>query len=457
MTIGSSASPGTGGDGRVSWWDTLLVGLVALYVSFAGIFWIGRVPPELLANAKIGLFAAIVAMGLLGGQRYTRTQGSLLAWLWVCAIAAFATGLATGKPVDALEAALSFAEPALWFMALIGINPAAYRRLFGFLLLGLFLFMAVAFYPVLAFAGFVPNLTPPAGFINPAGVDIDNDAFQAAISVVAGGFNGSRTGWGSTIAQSSLMLIALVTMARQVTNFRLFLTLLVIAAAMASIVVTGARGGSLSLFFLAIYALLGRINLSPPQRSAVLFFAVFGGIMVVAIGFTIVLPQDYFRGFTTGGSVFDTLNSATTGRFDTYVGAFENFLKSPVYGVGAEDSQIFLASGEFLLPHNVWLRFMSQSGLVLLVPILVVTFLLVRALVTRMAALKTAAEIVRERLPDTSLIVICGLLLALSEPAVIFGSMNANIPFWTAVWVLTIPFLVTSTVPASQIGEDPDV
>ncbi len=434
-------------DERVSWISALHVGLVALYVSFAGIFWFGRIPTDLIANAKIGLFAIIVAIGLVGGQRYTRDQGRLLGWLWVCAIAAFVTDLATGTAAEAIDAARSFIEPALWLMALIGIKPNAYRLLFRLLLIGLFAFLAVAMYPVIAFADLAPNLEPPAGFINPAGADVNSDAFQAAISVIAGGFNGSRTGWGSTIAQSALMLIALVTMVRSVSNMRLAITLLVIAAAMASIIVTGARGGSLSLFVLAMYAIAGRITLSPTQRSAMLFFAVFGGILVVTIGFTIVLPQDYFRGFSTSGSTFDVLNSATTGRFDTYIGAFENFFRSPIYGVGAEDSQVFLPSGEFLLPHNVWLRFLSQSGLMLFVPLIVVTVRLIRILLKRMGELDTA-DLVRERLPDTSLIVICGILLALSEPAVIFGSMNANIPFWTAMWVLTIPFVVTTDLQA---------
>ena len=328
-------------------------------------------------------------------------------------------------------------------MGLIGINPRAYRLLFKLLTIGLTAFAALAFYPVLAYLEFVPNIGPPAGFITPSGADIDSETFQSAISVLAGGFNGSRTGWGSTVAQSSLLLVALMTMGRRIKSSRLLLSMLVITAAMASIIVTGARGGSLTLFLLSIYALIGRLNLSPSQRTGVLFFAVLGGLLLVTVGFSIVLPQDYFRGFGRSDSVFEGINSATTGRLDTYVGAFSNFLESPIYGVGTERSQILLASGEFLLPHNMWLRFLSEAGLLLIVPLIVVTAKLFRILTSRMTVLNRTADVVRERLPDTSLVVICGFLLAISEPAVIFGSMNANVPFWISLWILTVPFFVT--------------
>jgi hypothetical protein len=36
--------------------------------------------------------------------------------------------------------------------------------------------------------------------------------------------------------------------------------------------------------------------------------------------------------------------------------------------------------------------------------------------------------------PDTRPVILCGLILALIEPRIIFGTFNACAPFWTAVW-----------------------
>jgi hypothetical protein len=49
--------------------------------------------------------------------------------------------------------------------------------------------------------------------------------------------------------------------------------------------------------------------------------------------------------------------------------------------------------------------------------------------------------------PNARLVILCGLILGFAEPRVIFGSFNANVIFWTSVWlVLSRPTL--SDLPA---------
>lgn len=444
---------------RVTGWDQLHVSLIAAYLTIAGIFWFSTVSTEAIANTKIVLFASIVVMGLVNIPRLTSAQAQLIGWLTVCAIGALFTGLATDTPADAGMAMMSFMAPVLWLVGLCGVNPAAYPLLFRRLRIGLALFMLVAIYPVLAFAGLLPVMAPPPGFIVTETANTDTEAFRSLVDVIAGGFNGSRTGWGVTIAQTSLLLVALVTSARQVSNGRLFMALAVIAAAMASIVVTGARGGSITLFLLSIYALLGRINLSPGQRASVLIFAVAGSVAAIAVGVTIVLPQDYFRGLDAGGGIFDKLNSVTTGRMDTYVAAWDNFLTSPLFGIGVDRSYVLFASGDYLLPHNVWLRFLSQAGLLVFVPMVVATVKIVSLTIQRVRAQNAARRGgIDAPLPDTTLVILCGLLLAFSEPSVLFGTMNSNVMFWTAVWIASVAWpkpAAAAMRPAPAINATP--
>lgn len=413
--------------------DQIQVGLIGLYVAIAGIFWIGDISPALLANLKLALFGLLVLIGLGQHQPFTRAMTYLLSWLAVCSVFAFATTLANADLAEATDSARSFAEPAFWMVALAGVRPAAYQALFHTLAITLTMFFLVALYPVAAAAGIAPITYPPAGFADQA--EITNlDAFQQSISVVAGGFNGLRTGWGVSVALSASLALALYMRNTPVSGWRVILAIIVIFGSMASIVVTGARGGSAALLLISLYGLLYRFPLSRYHRLVIVFFMIFAALLVFIVDYTLIVPENFFRGFGAGGSAFDALNAATTGRLDTWIVALELFVSSPFYGVGREGSLIMI-SGEILRPHNVWLRLLAESGLTLIIPVLAVTAQMLRLALPGREQRRLVAS-GGARMPDTSLVLLCGLVIALAEPSVIFGSMNTNIAFWTALWIL---------------------
>lgn len=444
----------TSGSGRLQLRDRLQVFLTAVYIPLAGVFWFGDVSPTLLARVKLVLFGTLLLLAIVHRQPVTAALGRLVCGLAICAVGAFGANFITGDIRVATMAASDFLEPALWLLALSAIRPVAYASLFRALTVGLIASVLLALVPVAVLAGVAPNLYPPDGFVDV--VDANPSAVQEATSVLAGGFTGSRTGWGAIVALSAIMLAALLTRASRVSSSRLVIVLLVFMTAMAGIAVTGARAGALTLAVIALYGLLWRLPVSLGGRAAILGLLTGAWVLWLLADLGIELPYDLTRGLGEGRAILEILGSASTGRLETYVWALEQFSASPVYGVGQIQSLTVVASGEVLAPHNVWLRILAQGGLLAFIPTALVTLQLVGLALTRTlrSSDARAGRGIAEQAPDVAPTILAGLIIAMAEPSVVFGSMNSNAVFWTAVGIaLARPYSRSVSLSAAWFRE----
>jgi O-antigen ligase len=412
--------------------DKFHVVFIGVYVAFAGIYWLPGISANSISQAKIVTYGVLFFIGSLKmfALRPTREQLAILFGLTCCALAAFVTNSLSSDVKTALYQAQEFAVPALWLVSLYGVKPRAYQFFFSVLTVTMTMFLIVSLYPVGVYVNMLPNFYPPESLLDYMSIKVDKKWALEAGSVLRSGFVGSRTGWGAIVAFSALLTVALYLRAR-LTTTKAFIVALVVTGAVSSIVVTGARGGTLALLAVSAY------GIAVTRGLRWLKFIIIIGVTVclLTIDITMLLPEGFSRGFDVAGDTFKRLNAATTGRFETYRRAFEQFASSPIIGVGPEQTRIGFSYFVSASVHNIWLRALAESGLFLFVPMLIVSYRLLSLGLTR--PIKSSAKGMRSSVewPDASLVILCGLVLGLAEPRVMFGSFNANVVFWTAVWM----------------------
>ena len=419
--------------GHATFVDMVQVAFIAGYVAFAGIYWIPGVSLTVIAQVKIVTFGVLLFIGLLRVPtlRRTRVQCAVLLGLGSCSLAVFVANTLSTDVRTAVHQARDFAEPAFWLIALCGVRPRAYSFLFSVLTVAMTMFFLVSLYPVAIHIDVLPNLYPPENLFNYWSLRVDKAWTIEAGSVLNAGFCGARTGWGVIVALSALMTIALYKRTRLSARKALILGLVITGGSVASIVVTSARGGTFALVAVYSYGLVVERELRWFKVTLII------GIVLCAlvIDLTMLLPENFFRGFDVQGDIFERLNAATTGRFETYRWALKQFASSPIIGVGPEQAGVRLGPFVFYAVHNIWLRALAESGLVLFVPMLLVTFTLMSIGLRRSKAKIVGSKHGSVKWPVANLVILCGLVLGLVEPSVIFGSFNANVVFWTAVWM----------------------
>lgn len=409
---------------RTTFADKIHVTLVAVYVAGAGIYWAPGVSHTALAIGKYAIFGALFLVGLLRVKKMTAEQTPVAQGLIGCAVAVLGVTAITSELHVAVDQSRDFVQPLLWLIALLGLQPRVYPALASALTVTMSLFFVLSLYPVGAYIGVLPNLSPPETFIDPTGMKDRDEWTVEASSVISGGFTGSRTSWGVIVALSALFTTSLYMRERGLpATAVLFGAAAVIAGSLASIVITGARGGSMALVAVLAYSLASARGLRPSTISLAF------GVVLLALSMDLVslLPENFFRGFDSDGDLLSRANAASTGRLKTYLGALSSFAASPLVGVGPDAARVWISHFEQVEVHNAWLRILAESGLVVLLPTIGLTYRL-----TKLALSRASAPLV---LPDARLVVLCGLVLGLAEPHVIFGAFNANAVFWTAVWI----------------------
>jgi O-antigen ligase len=432
--------------------DKFHVAFIAGYVAFSGIYWVPGVSPKSIAQSKIVTYGVLLFIGLLRAPtlRPTRAQLAVFLGLICCALAAFVANSLSTDVRTALYQAQEFAAPAFWLIALCGVRPRAYAFLFSILTVTMTIFFIISLYPIAVYIKVLPNLYPPENLLDYMSIKVDKKWALEAGSVLNSGFIGSRTGWGAIVSFSALLTIALY-MRLCLAGTTALVVVLVITGAIASIVVTGARGGTLALVIVSAYGLSVASGLRWFKFALIIGIA----LCLLTIDITMLLPERFFRGFDVAGDTFKRLNAATTGRFEGYRLAFEQFASSPIIGVGPGHARFGFGSFVSVSVHNIWLRALAESGLILFVPMSLVTYRLLSLGLGRFK--ESAVKGMRRSVewPDASLVILCGLILGLAEPRVIFGSFNANVVFWTAVWMalsrpLSRNFLTVSARDATR-------
>lgn len=423
------------GRARLSLADKIQVYLVACYVPLSGIFWVPGLSASTIASAKQAAFITLLFFGLLRFGKRLAYPPSVVFFLLVGAAICFSANLITSSLGEAVEAARGYLEPALWLIALLGIRKSAQPMLVKLLLPAFLLLLPFAAFPILANFGLAPNIYPPSDLVLSEFEYYNDVHYRDAVSAAVSGFTASRTGWGIVISTSAMLVIALLHSRYPAGLRSLFLPTVIFLVAVSSIAITSARSGTLALvvsFIAFIYA-----NYSvPPKHKLALSVGAVGIVIILQMTQLTVLPETFLRGIGDSNTLMGTINAVSTGRLETYVSAIETVAKSPIVGVGREGSLSSLSSGALVLPHNLWLRTASESGLVAFVAVSWLTVVLVLMAVVSARAIKCdRADSGSYRMPQgASAVILCGLVLAMVEPSVIIGSMNTNITFWTAVW-----------------------
>lgn len=420
---------------RISVIERLQITLIGLYMAIAGIFWFPAISAQLLSAAKMALFSGIFALAIfLGIAPNTATRRLVLALL-VGSLCIFISNLITTSTAVAIHAARDLLEPAIWLVALSSIRVCAYNLTIRYFIYATVFFLVISLYPVGVVMGLLPELYPPVDYL-----DIPLDAPAGYGSVVADGFSGSRTGWGVIVSFNTLFLTVWLLSTNRVSQR--ILGLFVFFVGLASIVVTGARGGAVAMILSIAYFSLRRIRLNKLPKyimmAPIIAGFALGGFQVVSN----LAPERYLRGFSDNGSVYEKINAATSGRLDSIIVPIERFVTSPFFGLGADGGAKVTVStnGHAIDPHSAIVRILYESGIVGFIPVCVVCALLLSAVVGfRGRARRWGSEQGVNRwylMRDFSPVVIAGFILAFAEPRVIFGTFNTNMVFWTTIWVL---------------------
>ncbi len=408
--------------------DKVHVGLAAGYVAFAGIYWFPGVSYVMIAQAKLAIFAGLALIGLLRFRIYGSAQRVMFFGLGLCAFMAFVTVALSNGAQTGLDRARDFVEPLLWLIALYGIQPRAYPTFLSTLTVGMTVSFVIFLYPILAYIGVLPDFHVPTGFFDETTRIVRWPDHGPTIS--NSGFSASRTGWGVVVAPAAMLIVALYLRTTPVRSATRIIVAAIVVGSAASIIVTGARGGTFALVAASAYG----IAISRNSRFATLVLIM--GVCLAAFSMDLIalIPDQLWRHFDTTGSLYTRLNAITTGRLASDVGAFEIFTSSPIIGVGPDAAKVWINDLSQVSPHNLWLRLLAESGLLLFLPVLWLTARFLMMTLSKVPTASLPPVACRVAWPDARLAIACGLALAFVEPSVIIGSFNSNAAFWTGIW-----------------------
>ncbi len=407
--------------------EKIYMAMIAGYTALAAIYWLPGVPSQLLDWAKTGLFLLLVLLSLPTLQRADRLMGRIYVLLGVCAVATFIANIGPDGLAVSIERSLDFAEAAGWLIVLNSIRSVALPHFYRLFRLFIAVFVLIAVYPLIARFGLVPDPPVPAEFF----VSIRNfgnyDYLIGVARASDSGFNSGRTGWAPPVMMATLVLAAMLVVPDQNGRRRWALAAAgIVAFGFLACAVIGARGATMATLVVGLsWLLLARGN----QTAAIwaLWSAAIGSLL---IDWAALLPERFFRD-ASGVGLFERLDYITTGRLTTYVEGLRNFADSPVVGVGTQDSFILLITGELLQIHNIWIRAISEGGLLLGIPVFFLGWLILRTALMPRLVVGPRSEL---GCPNFRPVVLAGLLVSMMEPSAIFGAFNNNALFWTALW-----------------------
>lgn len=405
----------------------ILVFGIAFYLAISGVYWAPGISPAFLSTLKAIIFTAATAYGLISYRFIPNNVKGLIGSLFAIGVFVFITNLFTSEIWVATDSARDFWEPALWIIALSGVRKEHYQDLFRYM--GVFMIFSTVIYlaPLLVHWGLIPNHLAPDTLINSSEIASNFDHWDFKASIAGGGFAAQSTTWGVSATLTGLFAASLLLRGMKPTfgqHVRASLTVFIFAGSAAAV---SSRGGTFTLLFLWAMALL--FNTKNIKSSLLVLTMLF---IVVLIAFDSVVAEDFFRNLEFNSFNEASLAQLTTGRVLTYAYALSIFSTSPLTGVG----QVTAIHPEWNLQiHNTYLRILAESGIFSFIFLLMI----IRKLINDMFknSKRFAVSPSFENLPNVNLVVIAGFILALVEPNVIFGSFNANIIFWTSVWIIT--------------------
>lgn len=419
------------GQNRPSFIDNVHVTAIAGYVAIAGIYWLPYVSHVLISDIKLTMFLILLVIGIARFKIYTSQQLKIYLLLLLCAIASFGANSVTGDVYMAISEGRDFIEILFWLIGLYGVRARAYILLLSRLRIALTALFFLLLYPVADYLGYLPNFQAPDLFSDPTGLNFDRSWLYDAASITGGGFNGGSTGWGATVAPAGLLGASFYLAGPAVTGRARIAALAIVTGSMASIVVTGARGGALALLFAIAYWMA----VAHGARISRLMVAIcLVGILLTG-GFTSIVPERFVRNFDETGDLFTRLNTMSTGRLEGYVRGLEHFAESPLFGKGPLDAKVIVKDVQEVSVHNIWIRQLAEAGIIGFIPLFLLTVQIVSMSFRRADATKSHPTNRGAQWPDTRMVILCGLTIAMVEPSAVIGSFNANAVTWLAIWL----------------------
>lgn len=427
--------------------------LTSIYLAIAPIYWLPGLSPSILSLAKMAMFALLAGFTVVSNRYWKYTSSEMIVCLAIASIFAFLSISFTSPLGSAVAVTRNIIEPLIWTLIIFSIPALGWRGPTTALVRNaLFIFLALSFYPLLASIGLVPDVPVPRSLVAVrAEAGEGRDYLYEALRASTAGFNGARTGWGMGLA---LTLLALACIVRASNGARArLMSYVIFACALVDTLVVEARGGTLGTLAAGAFMCLSDRN----ERRLIIPLTICLLIGLLAFDVSSLLPERFFADLSgTTRDWFSIIDAVSTGRLSTYVAAFELFGTSPLVGVGPSNAIIELRGGlENVAIHNVWLRALAEGGLLLIVPMLVVTVLIVRCIGFRPRPVPAPARGPAKRhgtaagrppapprrsgsLPmlqpvDWRPVIVCGLVFGMIEPGAVFGSFNNNLAFWTAV------------------------
>lgn len=388
----------------------LFVFATCLLVAIAPIYWLPSVPlPLMTAIKNVAFFCAVGLAILKSGVRFAQPRMAFP--FVVAAMLNFLAFQINGSSEYSVYQALNFLTPMAWVMALRSLSYDQTSILFRYLPLPLGLIAIAVAYAFLAKFGAVPDLRPPAEGLQLVERQISGFQYKAVSTV---GFHFGRTGWGLGTSMA-LVLLGSILIGRNRKAFGLLILVLAVLAP----AVMGGRGAALSAMAAFALAVLTMRQLGGLRVWLVLTMTVVPVLGIDYLASAGILSERFFN-VRSNADWFFMVDEMTTGRLSTWVNAIENFARSPLIGVGVQESLTVRHTGQIVGVHNVWLAFLSEGGLIAFMPAVFI-FIWCARIVWQIAEFRP--------------LVVFVTVASMMEPSVVFGTFGNQVAFWTAVGI----------------------
>jgi len=210
-----------------------------------------------------------------------------------------------------------------------------------------------------------------------------------------------------------------------------------------SVLLTGSRGGMLTLVFTTILTLLLFSKRNFKRSILVIFFLIF---FVLALFYSNLIDFNFIYERFFGKYITD-ISSLTAGRTDWWKAAFEAFKQKPLLGYGGSRSASlwinFNKYGEAKVMHNIYVEILIQYGIVGLTVFL---SLIIRLLVD----LKNLLKLNKKQATDTTYLIIPFISLA----SILFAGLALSLQWQPLLWYLIPLCLVIGSFVEKYVHEN---
>jgi hypothetical protein len=371
------------------------------------------------------LFVFIFIYALFVKEKYTRRELTLYKYFLFLIASSFLAGYFSTGFQFAFSLVRDFVIIVVFLYSLSIINQNYLTSILKLSTIISTFFLILSLSPIWVTLGIMNNYYPPIEAIRTNFNDLNFDDFQFTLesgTSANSGFSGTRTSAGLCISSLTLYIISNILYIYRLKYFiKLFCAIVILILSSLCLVLIGARSG----FFILILSIPFFFNNRKKIFSIYLFFALIFYLFIY-LNLYLLLPDFFIRGFNPSANLVDNIDSTTTGRFSSYILGLQNFWNSPIWGVGPEKSFVYVNDGELVHPHNTFIRIMSESGLLLFIPVLYIFSYMYKKFKSKYLMV----SIYSYRIPNYFPVVSCYFIYLFIEPRILFGSFNLNLIFW---------------------------